>query len=244
MLRDVAGAIGRRWYVVLVGLLATAGLVYGAYSISPPEYNARGLVLLLPSQKAVGEGGNPFLELSGLEQPAGIVVAYFGSASAREEVKALSETAKYIVGIEDSTRGPVIAVDVTDETASATLGTLNYLADRIPEELQRLQSEVDTPQSAAIRSMTLTIDREAKVDSANTVRTVIAAGAVGIVATGFIAFGVDGLLGRRANRRPTEPKAAQKNGRKRVSHATDVDDQTHDDVESERLLVAPSGPRG
>ncbi|GAA1978801.1 hypothetical protein [Microbacterium pumilum] len=204
MVLDVLKALARRWYVLVAGVLLTAGIAYGAYVASPPEYNARGLVLLLPSEAAVGVGGNPFLTLSGLEQPAGIVVAYFGSTTAQAEVAEQSPTAEYVVGIDDSTRGPVIAIDVTDHSAAAALSTLNFIAERIPAELERLQQDVDAPAQAVITSMPLTIDEKAKSDISGTLRLVIAALAAGVVATGFVAFALDGVLLRRSQSRRSE----------------------------------------
>ena len=197
MVFDVLRALGRRWYVVLVGLLLTAGMVYGAYKASPPEYNARALVLLLPSQAEVGKRGNPFLQLTGLEQTAGILAAYLSSEPARAEVEGLSPSAEYEVGIDDSTRGPVIAVDVTDETAMDTLKTLDHLLKRIPEELARMQQETAVRKSAVIGSMQLTVDRQPKADIRGTVRLMIAALVVGVVVTGVTAFAIDGLAQRR-----------------------------------------------
>lgn len=210
MLLDVMRALGRRWYVLVVGLVMTAGLAYGAYVVSPPEYTARGLILLLPSEVAVGETGNPFLVLGGLEQPAGIVVAYFASASAQAEVEDHSPTAQFLVAIDDSTRGPVIAVNVTDSSEEAALSTLDYLMDRIPEELERLQTEVAAPADAVITSMSLTADTVAEVDRSGMIRMVIAAIAVGMLVTGIVAFTLDGVLLRRAQRRTpsvAKPKA-------------------------------------
>src|SRR5690606_26564077 len=133
-----------------------------AYLTTPPQYNARGLVLLLPSESAVGEGGNPFLNLGGLEQPAGILVAYFSSAPARAEVQQQSETAEYLVGIDDSTRGPVIVIDVTDNAPQKALDVLGYIADRIPEELATLQDQVDAPADSVITSIPLIADTKAQ----------------------------------------------------------------------------------
>jgi hypothetical protein len=186
--------------VVLVGLLLTTGLVFGAYKASPPEYNARALVLLLPPRADVGKGGNPFLLLSGLEQPAGILAAYFSSAPARSDVEAISPTAEYEVGIDDSTRGPVIAIDVTDESPADTLKVLGYLLEQIPAELARLQQEVDTRGDAVVGSMSLTVDRVAEPDIRGTIRLMIAALVVGMVGTGFAAVALDGFLLRRKQR--------------------------------------------
>ncbi|MDL5352374.1 hypothetical protein [Microbacterium sp. zg-YB36] len=201
MILDVFRAMGRRWYVVVGGLVLTAGLTWAASEISPPEYNARGLVLLLPGENAVLDGGNPFLALSGLEQPAGIVVAYFASSAAQMEVAAVSESAQFEVFLDDSTRGPVIAVDVTDVSAEATLQTLEFLTDRVPKELERLQEQVGAPADSMITSMPLAIDDRAEADTAGTTRLIIAALAVGAVATVAGALSLDGLLLRRKARR-------------------------------------------
>ena len=139
MISDVIRALRRRWYVLLAGLLLTFGLAYGAYSTTPPEYSARGLVLLLPSDSSVGPGGNPFLNLSGLEQPASIVVAYFASTTAKDDIASQAPSAEFDVEIDSSTRGPVIVVTVTDKNADKALATLNYIANQIPLQLQRLQ---------------------------------------------------------------------------------------------------------
>lgn len=197
MVLEVLRALGRRWYVVIAGLLVTGGLTYGALISSPPEFHARGLVLLLPSDAAVGKGGNPFLQLSGLEQPAGILVASFSSAPARAEVEERSPTADYTIGIDDSTRGPVIAVDVTAASEAETMDTLNHLVSRIPEELARLQTQVEAPTDTAIGSMPLTVDTEAEVSRAATIRMVIAALVVGLVGTGAAGYAVDALIQRR-----------------------------------------------
>ena len=197
MVLEVLRALVRRWYVVVAGLLATGALAYGALVASPPEFHARGLVLLLPSDAAVGKGGNPFLLLSGLEQPAGILVASFSSAPARAEVQERSPTADYTIGIDDSTRGPVIAVDVTAASAAETMGTLDYLMARIPQELARLQNSVDAPLDTVIGSMTLTVDTNADVSRAATVRMVIAALVVGLVGTAAAGYAVDARIQRR-----------------------------------------------
>jgi len=200
LISEVFHALARRWYVLVLGALATLGLIYAAVQASPPEYNARGLVLLLPSESTVGPGGNPFLALSGLEQPAGILVAYFSSASAQQDVAEVAPDAEYEVVIDDSTRGPVIAVSVTDADPRETVATLNHIVDEIPVQLERLQKEVDAPEPAVIGSMVLTIDAEAERDTSGTIRLGIAAAAVGIVLTGVVALALDGLILRRADR--------------------------------------------
>ncbi|WP_295122199.1 hypothetical protein [uncultured Leifsonia sp.] len=201
MTRDVLRALGRRWYVLVAGLLITAGLAVGAYRITPPNYTASGLILLLPSKTAIGPGGNPFLALSDLDQPAGILVAYFSGSSAQAHVKAEAPTARYQVLINTSARGPIIEVDVTDKSSAGALKALDYVTEQVPVVLDRLQTQVSAPADAIITSMPLTIDSKAKADYSGTIRIVIAAVVIGLLLTGIVAFALDGLLASRKARR-------------------------------------------
>lgn len=200
---DVIAAVGRQWIVAVVGVLTTAGLAWGAMTLEPPVYTARALVLLVPSEQAVGEGGNPFLALGGLDLPARVVVAYYESDVAKARFTEGSPDTEYVVAIEESTRGPVIAVDVTDATPQHALETLELLTTSVPVELRRLQEEVDAPQDTIVSTLVLTKDERAKTDTSGTVRMVIAAAGVGLVGTVVGAVAIDGVQRSRARgRRP------------------------------------------
>jgi hypothetical protein len=194
---DVIRALGRRWYVTLVGLLVTAALAWTVTDVAPPVYTARALVLLVPSEQAVGPGGNPFLALGGLDLPARVVVAYYESDVARARFASRSSDGEYVVAIEESTRGPVIAVDVTDATPQQTLATLDRITASIPVELRRLQEEVDAPPKSVVSTLLLAKDERAATDAGGTVRLLIAAVGVGLVGTGIVAVSLDGMLRSR-----------------------------------------------
>lgn len=222
MVLDVLRTFVRRWYIILVGLLLTGGLVYGALQASPPEYHARGLVLLLPSEVSVGKGGNPFLGLSGLEAPAGVLVASLSSAPERERVETRAPTVEYTIGIDSSTRGPVIAVDILSASREETMDTLAYLIDRIPAELTRLQQQVDVPENAMINSMQLTVDKRPAVNRGGTIRAVIAALVVGLVGTGSGAYAFEALMQRRQMRASGRRRARGRRSLPREEKQRDV----------------------
>ncbi|MCT9818990.1 hypothetical protein N3K63_01680 [Microbacterium sp. W1N] len=239
MLTEVFRALGRRWYVVVVGLLMTGALAYGAYTLTPTQYTSRGLILLLPSEEAATAAGNPFLALSGLEQPAGVVVAYFASSSAQNEIADLSPTAEYLVAIDDSTRGPAISVNVTDVSAESSLSTLEHLMTRVPEELARIQNELDVPAEAAVGSMTLTADEAAEPDRSGTIRMTIAAVAVGVLLTGISAFALDGILLRRARRTAQREEDATETGDHGPGSPAAGPTPAHDEIGDPDLLLDP-----
>ncbi len=235
MILEIVRAVGRRWYVVLVGIALTAGLVQAAVAVSPPEYHARALVLVLPSESAVGEGGNPFLALSGLEQPGSIVVAYFASSTAQAEVAEVSSSAEFAVDLDASTRGPVIALDVTDTSPAAAMATLDFLLQRVPAELERLQEQVGAPAASIITSMPIAVDTAPEVNTSGTLRMAIAAAGAGIVATVLLAFALDGVLLRRRARRaaadhsPDSDRPTRRRPRGKASIDSLPDRVLHDD---------------
>lgn len=247
MIMEVLRALGRRWYVVLLGLALTVGLAYAATQVSPPEYNARALILLLPGSNAVAEGGNPFLALSGLEQPGSIVVAYFDSAGAKDEVAAISGSAQFEVALDASTRGPVIAVDVTDTSTTSTMAVLGALLERVPAELARLQAEVDAPSESVITSMPIVVDTTPELDYSGTVRLGIAGAVVGVAVTGLLAFTLDGLILRRAARRGGKPTTSAKHtkrsrGGRRGGGPAAAETHRDDDVQVDPVVDGPNVP--
>ncbi|QGN33881.1 Wzz/FepE/Etk N-terminal domain-containing protein [Microlunatus sp. Gsoil 973] len=144
-LAEFLGALRRRWYLLMAGLLITGALGYGAAVASPPTYTARGLVLLLPSQETLKTTSNPLLALDGLDLPGRVLVAYYASADARAQMEAAAPTASIDVSIDDSTGGPVIAVDVEDTTAEGTLKALNYAVSSIPPQSRENPGEGRRP---------------------------------------------------------------------------------------------------
>lgn len=188
----------RRWYVVVVGLFLSAGLGWGAMGAVPAHYTARGLVMLLPSKDLLGARGNPLLNLGGLDLPARVLVAYYGSEPARSELATLAPNANVAVTIEQSTAGPIIAVDVADNNAQETLRVLDHVVGTIPENLTSIQASVGATGTAAIGSIPLVVDDATQRDYGVAIRVGIAAFLAGIVLTLLAAFAVDGLLLRRA----------------------------------------------
>lgn len=218
---ELLAAAGRRWYVLVVGVLVTLGLAIGATVMSSPTYSARGLVLLLPPEEAVGEGGNPFLALGALDMPARIIVSYLDSPAARADVEAAVPSASYEVAMEEATRGPVIAIEVTDTTPEGALATLQDIAEAVPSTLARLQQELEVPPESTMTSMPLTMSAEAEEVSGNgTLIAVVAAGA-GLAATAAATVLIDRMLLRRASRRRAAPRARAEARRTALSPVPD-----------------------
>lgn len=209
MIVDVIRALANRWYLTLLGLLLTAAMAWGAHTAAPPSYEASGLVLMLPSKSAASKAGNPLLVLDSLGQPAAILVAHYGSDSARQRVASVSSTADFTVLLDDSIRGPVIRVNVKDQSAESTMAVLNGLMADLPKQLDRLQRQVGATNDSYLSSMTLSVDTAPEVSNAATLRLMIAAVLLGLVGTVLATSSFDSFFqgNRRRRSRPTHRAA-------------------------------------
>lgn len=200
-LREVLGALGRRWYILFIGLALTAGGAWYVPQVSPPDYTARGLVLLLPPNSGDPAAQfNPFLELGGLDLTSRVLVATYSSTSFKEEIEDLSPTAEVEVGIDESTRGGVVSITAIDVSNRKALDALDYVVASVPERMAALQTEVGVAETAAVRTMTLAVDSEAEADYQTLIRLLVIVIGGGIALTALFALVLDALLVRRSRR--------------------------------------------
>jgi len=217
-LRGVTASLLRRWYVVLLGLALTTGLVYLAYTAVPPTYSAQGSVLLLPPGAAVPDGSNALLQLGGLELPASLVVAYLTGDAVREPFDAQYPDATYEVVLDPVSRGPLIVLTVSAPTPDSVMDALGTALANIPDALASLQDQVDAPPSSRVRSTPLSVDTEPTTVVSATVRAVIAAAGLGLGLTLIGTVGVDSLASRRAERRTSSSGATAASDTARSAH--------------------------
>jgi len=208
---EVGAALLRRWYLTLVGLLATAGVAFGVMQLVPPTYETEANVVLLPPPSSVGEGGNPYLYLGGLDQAADIVTRSLTSDQSRTRILDALGHADFDVLPDWATSGPVLIVTARgatpDEADELRLAVLNTL----PTTLLSLQDTLDVPTEARISSMVLTADDEPTTVRKSQLRAVMAATAVAAVAVVMLIGLIDGLMApkRRTIRHPVATVVTQ-----------------------------------
>ena len=204
----VVAALLRRWYVVLVGLVMTAGLVYVANDAVPPTYSAAGSVLLLPPGASVADGSNPLLALGGLEQPAALVVAYLAGDEARQAFAEDFPNTTYDIVLDPLSRGPLVLVKVQDPVRGRRDVGPDAVLDTLPDALTMLQDQVDAPADSRVTSMPLSVDTRPTTERSDSLRALIAAAGVGMVLTLVGAVAFDALAARRRDRR-RRPRACR-----------------------------------
>ena len=196
-LSDLLRGLGRRWYVVVLGLLATAALCVGAMRLVPVDYVAQSSVLLLPSSSTIGTGGNPYLALGGLQGAADVLARAMTDDTISTQIAPQGGTAEYTVERDTTTSGPMLIVMATDVTNDGAVATLDAALAQAPKLLSQLQSSVGAPSNTLIGLGTITQDTVAQPEIKSQLRAVILAGVVGLALTVFGTNLLDALLIRR-----------------------------------------------
>jgi hypothetical protein len=213
----------RRWYIVVLGLLATVALCYAATVFVPVSYEATADVLLLPPKvntiakagaTATTQPDNPFLALGGLDTVSAVLSKTLSDRATQLTVQQAGGTGTFTVVQDLTAGGPVLLVTVTASTPAATLRTLAAVTGVVPLALARLQTTSGVPANALIRSKVITRDNIAQPVRKSQLRAMMAAAAAGLGGTVLLTALVDGYLARRRGGRvaaapaPAPPAAA------------------------------------
>ena len=218
-LSELIRAMGRRWYVVLAGLLVVTGLAYLTLRFIPLTYDVKSSVLLLPPTSTLEEGGNPFLNLGGLDVAAGVLAKSLTDSETTDTVVPTGSKAKYTVEKDASVSGSVLEVAVSDTSASGAFRTLNAILTLADTRMADLQVSAKALPKSEIRLMVITNNTVAEPNYSALARTLIVVIAVGLVFTLLLAISVDALVRRRAIRKQRATPRTTRRSR-RTSAAT------------------------
>lgn len=196
-LSELLRSAGRRWYVLVAGLLLTAGFVILALRFIPVGYDVRSSILLLPPQISVEESGNPFLSLGGLEVVAGVLTRSLTDTESVEMVAPAEGSATYTVEKDLQVSGSVLTVTASDTTEAGAFTTLNAVVDLASDRLMALQNDAGATPESQVQLMVITDNTDAKLDVASLARALIVVVAAGVVLTLLLAIFVDAVARRR-----------------------------------------------
>ncbi|HST64959.1 MAG TPA: hypothetical protein VLM05_07200 [Mycobacteriales bacterium] len=192
----------RRWYVVILGLLATGVLCFLAVQVVPVKYQATSAVVLLPPETATTQqGGNPYLALGGLDTVSGVVAKAMADRNVQLGIRDAGGTGSYTLVPDLAAGGPVLLITVEDTTPGGALATLDVIAKQLPRTLASLQTSTGVRESSLIRSKPITRDDVAQPVRKSQIRALFAAAAAGLAGTVLAASVLDGFLGRRSDER-------------------------------------------
>ncbi|MGI8665377.1 MAG: hypothetical protein ACR2N4_05020, partial [Jatrophihabitans sp.] len=199
----------QRWYFTIVGLLITVGLCGLAAMAVPVKYQAKAQILVLPPKTSVGNGGNPYLALGGLQAAADVLARAMSDGDTYTKLRGSGITGTYTVARDLTTSGPVLLVAADDTTSAAALQTLRGILSQATPRLTQLQDRLNVPQSTRLTADVFTQDPAAAVQRKSQIRAILVAFAAGIFATVMLVSAGDSLLLRRSRRRAARRAAEQ-----------------------------------
>jgi uncharacterized protein involved in exopolysaccharide biosynthesis len=212
----------RRWYVIVVGVLLTAGATYLVYEASEPTYEISGTAVLLPGSSTVPEGGNGFLYLGGLNPALEVLMRSVNSDATSGEILGDEPgVAGYTIERDADASGPILLVTATSDSQKGARTILRAVLDTLPVRLADLQNDVAVPDAARMSVLDLAVDQQPSALTNDRTRAVLGIAVGGFVATFLLTALVDGLvLSIARRRRLRRGRAADTTGGRRTPPAS------------------------
>lgn len=242
---DTLRSLLRRWYIFLLGLLLSVGLGYAAFSVIQPTYEGESSLLLMPPTEVVGDHGNPYLYLGGMNEALDVLIRRANAPDAIAAIEEKFDGVKVSSDADRTTSAPIVVISVSGLAEDDVLKVLDAERSTVIRNLESMQNELDVPPNMRISTKDLVIASEAEANQKMAIQLailVVAAGSVGtLMFTGFI----DGQLILRAESKELS-NTRRKRSKRRASNAGSNDTpDPHNKQESasELLLVdATSSP--
>lgn len=204
---SIMRALGRRWYVVAVGFLLTAGLAVGVTYLVPLTYDAQASFVLLPPRPAEQQPGNsplhdnPYLRLGGLETMGGVLAKSLSDSTSYLSIIPKGSPAKYVVADDPAVPGAVLQVTGTARSPQRAFAIVDDVIALAKTRLADLQAAVNAPADSQVRMAVITNNTVAEPNTSTVVRTLIVVIGAGLIGTILIALSIDALIRRHRERR-------------------------------------------
>ncbi|MFS0866264.1 hypothetical protein AB3M83_02885 [Microbacterium sp. 179-B 1A2 NHS] len=194
-LADALGALRRRWYILLAGLLIAAGASYAVWNVVPPEYERTATRLLLPGAATLPKDANPYLYVGGLFQVADILVR----AISADDITALTDghPGATVSVSRDVAAGAVMIVSVSASTDGAADEVLEQVLALTEQRLTELQDEQRISPAERIEVVPLTDATASVVNQKNRLLYTVGAGLAVVAIGAILAVLTDTLLRSR-----------------------------------------------
>ena len=206
---DIRGALRRRWYVLVAGTLATAGLAVGAFVQVGASYEIRASALLLPPSVSVvapetRELVNPFLRLDGIAPALSVLVTKLMAEDFRDSMLEDAPSSDYTVAEDPLSQAPIVVVTASSKDADEASQVLDRVSGELPTVLDDLQDGAGITRSARITLVPLVRDNRPERVMGGLLRIEILLLGAGLVGTLLLAGLWDAIVRSRADRRSPE----------------------------------------
>lgn len=211
-LSEILRVLGRRWYVVVLGVCVTAGAVVGSLQSIPPAYSVTSELLLLPPSSVVPAGSNPYLVLGGLESIGSVASKTMTDDRTVRLVRSRFGDLDYGIGLDPTAAAPMLLIQVESNDPQRSTDAERFLRERLPTVLDQLQDSAAVPDKSRITSTMVIEPDRPKILRKTQIRLAVAATALGLMGTVMLAALIDARAGRRRRThraRPNEPAGTE-----------------------------------
>lgn len=203
---DIRGALRRRWYVLLVGIVGTAALAAVGFVRIGASYELRSSALLLPPSVSVvapetREFVNPFLRLDGIDPALSVLVTKLMAEDFSDRMLSDAPSSDYTVAEDPVSRAPIIVITASSNDADEASAVLDRVVQELPTVLDDLQDEAGITPSARITLVPLVRDSEPQRVLGSLLRVEILLLGAGVVSTLLLAGLWDAIARSRSARR-------------------------------------------
>ncbi|AXJ09296.1 hypothetical protein [Arthrobacter sp. PM3] len=200
-LHNLGWGLLRRWYFALAGILITAAGALFVWTAVPPSYQATSTAVLLPPSSLVGEKGNPYLYMGGLEQALTVLTVRLRSAEVEEPLIQGRGDLSYLVEKDPASPGPVMLITATAGSQASAMELLEEVVKVIPANLAVMQDQLRIPTFNRVEVMTVVQDHTAVLLIKDQLRVLLAAVAGGLAVTVLVTALLDRVLTSRRKKR-------------------------------------------
>lgn len=239
-LTETLKSLGRRWYVVLLGLAITASAGMLISDKVPVTYAATGSILLMPPDETVGDRGNPYLYLGGLNTALDVLVRRANSIEVSGPLMELHPGSTYTVEPDRTTSSAIVLVTAEAGTSDAAFTLRDEAMATVMTTLDLMQDEANVENVMRLHGQDLVIDKKSVPKTKTRLQLILVAVGGGIVGTLLLAGVVDGWIIERRHRRldTPEPEPAEEDAGPEPRKPTDAEP----DPESGPRKPAESAP--
>lgn len=209
--------LGRRWYILVPGLLLAVALAIGAWHVTPPKYERTATQVLLPGTSSLPTNANPYYYLGGLSQAADVLVRAVGSDNVLSNIQNDHPGVAVEVARDPSTSGPVIRIVVTALSDAEAAAVVDLLVEKTASELDALQDANAAARSDRITVVPISVDDRSTVRARGQLVTTVAVAGLLSALTILVAALVEGLSSRATKRRERLDEDERPNESERLS---------------------------
>lgn len=205
---EILAQLRRRWWLVLVGVLATGAMAYGTTLAVAAQYTAQSSLVLIPPRTTADAPANPFLAIGGLNPAADVLVRALNVGTFHDEHTPAGSSLKYTVSRDTNASGPLLVVDASAPTPQGVMQLLDQVVNQAPVTLAQLQKDVGVQDSVAIRITEVARVAAPTKDTKSQTRALLVVVVFGLAATVLLVRLVDTIVSRRVRRPRRRPASA------------------------------------